>query len=86
MGADKNAALTDELATIGFGFVEIGTVTLRRQPTAAPVPPATAPEPTTAHRWHSLGGRCAGKTSRGCVAGAAVYGLCVRRPGAREPD
>jgi dihydroorotate dehydrogenase len=31
-GFDKNAALTDELATIGFGFVEIGTVTPRPQP------------------------------------------------------
>ena len=31
-GFDKNAALTDELATVGFGFVEIGTVTPRPQP------------------------------------------------------
>ena len=31
-GFDKNAALTDELATMGFGFVEIGTVTPRPQP------------------------------------------------------
>ena len=31
-GFDKNAALTDELATLGFGFVEIGTVTPRPQP------------------------------------------------------
>ncbi|MBF9236465.1 quinone-dependent dihydroorotate dehydrogenase [Hymenobacter sp. BT683] len=30
-GFDKNAALTDELATMGFGFVEIGTVTPRPQ-------------------------------------------------------
>ena len=30
-GFDKNAALTDELATLGFGFVEIGTVTPRPQ-------------------------------------------------------
>nr|GFD48543.1 dihydroorotate dehydrogenase [Tanacetum cinerariifolium] len=29
---DKNAVLTDELATMGFGFVEIGTVTPRPQP------------------------------------------------------
>ncbi|MET4075633.1 dihydroorotate dehydrogenase [Hymenobacter sp. UYCo722] len=31
-GFDKNAVLTDELATLGFGFVEIGTVTPRPQP------------------------------------------------------
>jgi len=31
-GFDKNAVLTDELATMGFGFVEIGTVTPRPQP------------------------------------------------------
>ncbi|RAK69301.1 quinone-dependent dihydroorotate dehydrogenase [Hymenobacter edaphi] len=31
-GLDKNATLTDELATLGFGFVEIGTVTPRPQP------------------------------------------------------
>ncbi|MCB2378907.1 quinone-dependent dihydroorotate dehydrogenase [Hymenobacter sp. BT635] len=31
-GFDKNAELTDELATMGFGFVEIGTVTPRAQP------------------------------------------------------
>ncbi|HEX8350298.1 MAG TPA: quinone-dependent dihydroorotate dehydrogenase, partial [Hymenobacter sp.] len=31
-GLDKNAELTDELATLGFGFVEIGTVTPRPQP------------------------------------------------------
>ena len=31
-GFDKNAALTDELATLGFGFIEIGTVTPRPQP------------------------------------------------------
>lgn len=31
-GFDKNAALTDELADLGFGFVEIGTVTPRPQP------------------------------------------------------
>jgi dihydroorotate dehydrogenase len=31
-GLDKNAVLTDELATLGFGFVEIGTVTPRPQP------------------------------------------------------
>ena len=31
-GFDKNAALTDELASLGFGFVEIGTVTPRPQP------------------------------------------------------
>jgi len=31
-GLDKNALLTDELATMGFGFVEIGTVTPRPQP------------------------------------------------------
>lgn len=31
-GFDKNAALTDELAMLGFGFVEIGTVTPRPQP------------------------------------------------------
>ncbi|RYU83812.1 quinone-dependent dihydroorotate dehydrogenase [Hymenobacter persicinus] len=31
-GFDKNADLTDELAALGFGFVEIGTVTPRAQP------------------------------------------------------
>ena len=31
-GFDKNATLTDELATLGFGFIEIGTVTPRPQP------------------------------------------------------
>ncbi|WP_133274134.1 quinone-dependent dihydroorotate dehydrogenase [Hymenobacter radiodurans] len=31
-GFDKNAYLTDELAALGFGFVEIGTVTPRAQP------------------------------------------------------
>ena len=31
-GFDKNAVVTDELATLGFGFVEIGTVTPRPQP------------------------------------------------------
>ncbi|QDA59654.1 quinone-dependent dihydroorotate dehydrogenase [Hymenobacter jejuensis] len=31
-GLDKNAEFTDELATLGFGFVEIGTVTPRPQP------------------------------------------------------
>jgi len=31
-GLDKNAVLTDELANLGFGFVEIGTVTPRSQP------------------------------------------------------
>ena len=31
-GFDKNAMLTDEMATMGFGFVEIGTVTPRPQP------------------------------------------------------
>jgi dihydroorotate dehydrogenase len=31
-GFDKNAVLTDELAALGFGFVEIGTVTPRSQP------------------------------------------------------
>ena len=36
-GFDKNAVLTDELATLGFGFVEIGTVTPRPQP-GNPVP------------------------------------------------
>ena len=30
-GLDKNAVLTDELASLGFGFVEIGTVTPRPQ-------------------------------------------------------
>ena len=36
-GFDKNAVLTDELAALGFGFVEIGTVTPRPQPgNAAP--------------------------------------------------
>src|SRR6476661_491703 len=30
-GFDKNATLTDELATLGFGFIEIGTVTPRPQ-------------------------------------------------------
>ena len=36
-GFDKNATLTDELATLGFGFIEIGTVTPRPQPgTPAP--------------------------------------------------
>ena len=36
-GFDKNALLTDELAALGFGFVEIGTVTPRPQP-GNPVP------------------------------------------------
>ncbi len=36
-GFDKNAVLTDELASLGFGFVEIGTVTPRPQP-GNPVP------------------------------------------------
>ncbi|GAB2463262.1 dihydroorotate dehydrogenase (quinone) [Hymenobacter qilianensis] len=36
-GFDKNADLTDELAALGFGFVEIGTVTPRAQP-GNPVP------------------------------------------------
>jgi len=36
-GFDKNAVLTDELAALGFGFVEIGTVTPRPQP-GNPVP------------------------------------------------
>ena len=31
-GFDKNAELTDEMAALGFGFVEIGTVTPRPQP------------------------------------------------------
>ena len=31
-GLDKNAVLTDELGSLGFGFVEIGTVTPRPQP------------------------------------------------------
>lgn len=31
-GFDKNAELTDELTALGFGFVEIGTVTPRPQP------------------------------------------------------
>ena len=31
-GFDKNALLTDELGALGFGFVEIGTVTPRPQP------------------------------------------------------
>ncbi|MGI4762085.1 MAG: quinone-dependent dihydroorotate dehydrogenase [Janthinobacterium lividum] len=31
-GFDKNAVLTDELASLGFSFVEIGTVTPRPQP------------------------------------------------------
>ncbi|NVO86550.1 quinone-dependent dihydroorotate dehydrogenase [Hymenobacter terrestris] len=31
-GFDKNAELTDELGALGFGFVEIGTVTPRAQP------------------------------------------------------
>ncbi|WP_324673104.1 quinone-dependent dihydroorotate dehydrogenase [Hymenobacter sp. GOD-10R] len=31
-GLDKNAELTDELGALGFGFVEIGTVTPRPQP------------------------------------------------------
>ena len=31
-GFDKNAVLTDELANLGFGFIEIGTVTPRPQP------------------------------------------------------
>ncbi|MBC7921424.1 MAG: quinone-dependent dihydroorotate dehydrogenase [Ferruginibacter sp.] len=31
-GFDKNAELTDELAAMGFGFVEIGTLTPRPQP------------------------------------------------------
>lgn len=31
-GFDKNAVLVDELATMGFGFVEIGTLTPKAQP------------------------------------------------------
>ncbi len=31
-GFDKNALVVDELASLGFGFVEVGTVTLRPQP------------------------------------------------------
>jgi dihydroorotate dehydrogenase len=31
-GLDKNAELTDELGALGFGFIEIGTVTPRPQP------------------------------------------------------
>lgn len=31
-GLDKNAVLVDELAALGFGFIEIGTVTPRPQP------------------------------------------------------
>jgi len=31
-GFDKNAGYTDELACLGFGFIEIGTVTPRAQP------------------------------------------------------
>jgi dihydroorotate dehydrogenase len=31
-GFDKNAACVDALATLGFGFLELGTVTLRPQP------------------------------------------------------
>ena len=31
-GFDKNAVLTDELACLGFGFIEIGTVTPKPQP------------------------------------------------------
>ncbi|RFP66096.1 quinone-dependent dihydroorotate dehydrogenase [Hymenobacter lapidiphilus] len=36
-GFDKNAELTDELGALGFGFVEIGTITPRAQP-GNPVP------------------------------------------------
>jgi dihydroorotate dehydrogenase len=31
-GLDKNAAHIDALATLGFGFIEVGTVTPRPQP------------------------------------------------------
>ncbi|MFC0184218.1 dihydroorotate oxidase A [Pseudarcicella hirudinis] len=31
-GFDKNAVLTDELASMGFGFIEIGTLTPKAQP------------------------------------------------------
>src|SRR3982751_598534 len=31
-GFDKNALLIDELACLGFGFIEIGTVTPKPQP------------------------------------------------------
>jgi dihydroorotate dehydrogenase len=31
-GLDKDAILTDELAELGFGFVEIGTLTPKAQP------------------------------------------------------
>ena len=42
-GFDKNAVGIDALAALGFGFVEVGTVTARaaaRQPAAAAVPAA----------------------------------------------
>src|SRR6187401_2586916 len=31
-GFDKNARVVNQLASLGFGFVEVGTVTLRPQP------------------------------------------------------
>src|SRR5688500_12535683 len=31
-GFDKNAVAVDQLASLGFGFVEVGTVTYRPQP------------------------------------------------------
>jgi len=31
-GLDKNGAVIDGMAALGFGFIEIGTVTLRPQP------------------------------------------------------
>ena len=42
-GLDKDGAYIDGLAALGFGFIEIGTVTPRAaagQPEAAHVPPA----------------------------------------------
>jgi hypothetical protein len=45
-GLDKNARCIDGLGAMGFGFVEVGTVTPQgpaRQPQAAHVPPARRP-------------------------------------------
>ena len=49
-GLDKNGDYIDALAALGFGFIEIGTVTPRPQPgnpQAAPVPPAAGATPSS---------------------------------------
>ena len=51
-GFDKDAEGVDALLALGFGFVEVGTVTARgaaRQPEAAPVPAAARPRARQSH-------------------------------------